>query len=111
MPLIARHRRQTHLLENPLWLRQGRPAPLPSVEDAERLIRDLSPAERDVVDETVARAIVGGPQSVQSQLLDLVERTGTDELMVTSHVADAELRTRGLEQIAAAFELSPQPVG
>ena len=46
-----------------LWLRQGRPAPLPSVEDAERLIGDLSPAERDVVDETIARAIVGGPST------------------------------------------------
>jgi luciferase family oxidoreductase group 1 len=94
-----------------LWLRQGRPRPLPSVEDAERLVRRLSPAERDVVDETIARAIVGGPQTVHSRLLDLVERTATDELMITSHVADPEARARGLEHVAAAFELAPQPVG
>jgi luciferase family oxidoreductase group 1 len=93
-----------------LWLRQGRPRPLPSVEQAERLVRDLSPAERDVVDETIRRAIVGGPSSVHSQLLDLAERTATDELMITSHVADAEVRARGLEHVARAFELAPQPV-
>ena len=93
-----------------LWLRQGRPRPLPSVEDAERLIERLSPAERAVVDETVKRAIVGGPESVHSQLLDLAERTLTDELMITSHVADAEVRARGLEHVARAFELAPQSV-
>ncbi len=94
-----------------LWLRQGRPRPLPSVQKAEQLVRQLSPAERAVVEETVKRAIVGGPGSVHSQLLELAERTATDELMVTSHVADAELRARGLEHVAQAFELSPQPVG
>jgi luciferase family oxidoreductase group 1 len=93
-----------------LWLRRGRPAPMPSVEDAERLVRRLSGAERAVVDDAIARAIVGGPQTVHARLLDLVERTGTDELMVTSHVADAELRVRGLEHVARMFELAPQPV-
>src|SRR5205085_10348165 len=71
-----------------LWLRQGRPRPLPSVEEAEALVPRLSPADRDVVHETVRRAIVGGPDTVHAQLLDLVERTATDELMITSHVAD-----------------------
>jgi len=94
-----------------MWLRQGRPRPLPSVQEAERLVRTLSPAERDVVMQTVKRAIVGGPASVRSQLLDLAERTHTDELMITSHVADADVRARGLEHVAQAFELAPQPVG
>jgi len=94
-----------------LWLRQGRPAPLPSVQDAEALVERLSPAERDVVQETIARAIVGGPATVHSRLLDLAERTGTDELMITSQIADPEARIRGLEHIAAAFELAPQLVG
>jgi hypothetical protein len=48
---------------------------------------------------------------VHARLLDLVERTGTDELMVTSHVADADVRARGLEHVAGAFELSAQPAG
>jgi luciferase family oxidoreductase group 1 len=92
-----------------LWLRQGRPAPLPTVDQAQALVARLSGAERAVVDEAIARAIVGGPATVHARLLDLVERTGTDELMVTSHVADAELRGRGLEHVAGAFELAAQP--
>ena len=72
-----------------LWLRQGRPAPLPTVEQAEALVARLNEAERAVVDDAIARAIVGGPATVRSALLDLAERTATDELMITSHVADA----------------------
>ena len=94
-----------------LWLRQGRPAPLPSVEQAEAIVAGLSGSELAVVEDAIGRAIVGGPQTVHSQLLDLAERTATDELMVTSHVADAEVRARGLEHVAEAFELSAQPVG
>ncbi|MEY2441463.1 MAG: hypothetical protein QOJ46_889, partial [bacterium] len=94
-----------------LRLRQGRPAPLPTVEEAEAIVAQLSGAERAVVDETIARAIVGGPQTVYAKLLDLVERTHTDELMITSHVADAAVRARGLEHVARAFELQAQPVG
>jgi luciferase family oxidoreductase group 1 len=92
-----------------LRLRQGRPAPIPTVEDAEALLSRLSPAERAAVDEVLERAIVGGPQTVHAGLLDLVERTGTDELMLISQVPDARHRARGLERVAQAFELSPQP--
>jgi luciferase family oxidoreductase group 1 len=94
-----------------LWLRQGRPAPLPTVDEAQTLVARLSGAERAIVDEAIARAIVGGPATVHARLLDLVERTGTDELMLTSHVADVELRARGLEHVAGAFELAAQPAG
>ena len=94
-----------------LWLRQGRAAPLPTVEQAEALVARMTAAERAVVDDAIARAIVGGPQTVHTALLDLAERTGPDELMVTSHVADPELRVRALEHLANAFELAPQPVG
>jgi luciferase family oxidoreductase group 1 len=93
-----------------LW-RQGKRPPLRSVEDAERLIAQLSLAERAVVDEAVQqRVIVGGPASVHAQLRDLAERTGADELMVTSHASDPEVRLRDLEHIAEEFELSPQPL-
>ena len=93
-----------------LWLRQGRPAPLPSVEQAEAIVGGLSGAERAVVDDAIARAIVGSPSRVHSALLNLAERTQTDELMVTSHVADATVRARGLGHVARAFELDAQPV-
>ena len=44
-----------------LRLRQGRPEPLPSVEEAEAIVARLPGAELAVVEETIARAIVGGP--------------------------------------------------
>jgi len=46
---------------------------------------------------------------VHAELIDLVERTGTDELMLASQVADPDQRIEGLERIAAAwFELTPR---
>jgi luciferase family oxidoreductase group 1 len=92
-----------------LRLRQGRPAPIPSVEDAVALLPRLSPVERAAVDEAVERVIVGGPRSVHAQLVDLAERTGTDELMLVSQVTDPAQRIRGLERVAQAFELTPTP--
>ncbi|MDX6691708.1 MAG: hypothetical protein QOG15_3165 [Solirubrobacteraceae bacterium] len=94
-----------------LRLRQGRPAPIPSVEEAEALVASLSPAERTVVDDAIGRAIVGGVDTVHAGLVDLLERTGADELMLTSQVPDAEQRIEALERVAEAFELAPQPAG
>jgi len=92
-----------------LRLRQGRPAPIPSVEEAEALLPRLSPAERAVVYEAIARAIIGGPETVHAGLLDLLERTGTDELMLTSQVADPQQRAQALERVAQSFALVGQP--
>ena len=94
-----------------LRLRQGRPAPVPSVESAEALVAGLGPQERAVVDEVVARMITGGPRRVESELLELIERTGADELMITANVVDPRLRIRGLEHIAAAFGDAATPAG
>ena len=88
-----------------LRLRQGRPAPIPSVEEAEAIVGTLGAAELPAVEDAIGRAIVGAPQTVHAQLLDLVERTGTDELMLTSQVVDADQRIAALERIAEAFEL------
>jgi luciferase family oxidoreductase group 1 len=91
-----------------LRLRQGRPAPIPNVEDAEALVRRLGERELAVVQDAIGRAIIGGAQTVHAELIDLVERTGTDELMLTSQVADPDQRIEGLERIAEAFELTPR---
>ncbi len=92
-----------------LRLRQGRPEPIVSVEDAVAVVATLGPAELQAVDEAVGRAIVGGPGNVHGRLLDLAERTGADELMLTSQVVDADQRIEALERVAEAFELAPQP--
>ena len=93
-----------------LRLRQGRPAPIPSVEDAEALVRELGERELAVVQDAIGRAIIGGAQTVYAELIDLVERTATDELMLTSQVADPDQRIEGLERIAEAFALTPRAV-
>lgn len=90
-----------------LRLRQGRPAPIPSVEDAEALVRHLGERELAVVQDAIGRAIIGGVPTVHAALLDLVERTGADELMLVSQLVDADQRIAGLEQVAQAFELVP----
>ncbi|HTN25852.1 MAG TPA: LLM class flavin-dependent oxidoreductase [Solirubrobacteraceae bacterium] len=94
-----------------LRLRQGRPAPIPSVQDAATLVERLSAAERATVDEALARPIVGSARTVHAGLLELVERTGADELMLTSQVAEPGMRLRGLERIAGAFAQSGAAVG
>ena len=91
-----------------LRLRQGRPAPIPSVEDAEALLRRLGESELAVVQDAIGRTIIGGAQTVHAELIDLIERTGTDELMLTSQVADPDQRIEGIERIAEAFALTPR---
>ena len=90
-----------------LRLRQGRPEPIPSAADAAALVATLGSSELAVVQDAIARAIVGDAQTVHAGLVDLVERTGTDELMLTSQVPDPEQRIEGLERIAYAFEFAP----
>jgi len=93
-----------------LRLRQGRPMPIPTVEEAEELLPRLSPEELAVVDDVAQRQIAGGAETVHSALLDLIERTRTDELMISSNMPDPALRARGLEHVARMFDLAPQPV-
>ena len=94
-----------------LRLRQGRPAPLPTVAEAEELLPKLGPNELEVVHDALGRVILGGPATVESRLVELLERTATDELMLISNVADPALRIRTFEQVAAALLPSPDPVG
>jgi luciferase family oxidoreductase group 1 len=93
-----------------LRLREGRPGPAPTVEEAEAIYATLSPAEQGIVRESMERQIIGSPATVHAGLLDLIERTRTDELMLTFGPADPDLRIRGLEHVAAAFALAGAPV-
>lgn len=86
-----------------LRLRQGAPRPIPTVENAERIVAGLRASDRAVVEEVVERIVTGGPASVESQLLQLAERTQADEIMLTSNVVDPIIRIRGLEALASAF--------
>ncbi|MEV6522708.1 LLM class flavin-dependent oxidoreductase [Longispora sp. NPDC051575] len=81
-----------------LKLRQGRPEPLVSPDEAAAY--PFTPLERQfVADRRVGQAL-GSPETVERQLSELVARTGADELMLTAFVYDIEDRARSFELIA-----------
>ncbi len=86
-------------------LRQGRPTALPSPEEAAAYV--FTPFERDLLRNWTAPLIVGDPETVRTELLALAERTGADELMITTMVHGPAERLHSYDLIADAFELSP----
>ncbi|MDD0813678.1 LLM class flavin-dependent oxidoreductase [Curvibacter sp. HBC28] len=63
----------------------------------------LHPQERAAIDDFLAAAVVGGPDTVHAGLSRLAELTEADEFMLVSDVYDADLRLRSLEVAAAAL--------
>jgi luciferase family oxidoreductase group 1 len=84
-------------------MRQGRPAPLPSPEEA--LAHRYTDAERDQLRRYRRAQVVGDPVQVAAELRDLAERTGADELMVMTSVHSHAERLRSYELLAEAFGL------
>jgi luciferase family oxidoreductase group 1 len=92
-----------------LRLRAGRPATLPSPEEAER--RDYSAAEQAVIAETTGSHVVGDPAEVIDALDRLVASTGADELMVTTSTFAHADRLASYELLARAIaDESPQAI-
>jgi luciferase family oxidoreductase group 1 len=81
-----------------LRLRSGRPSTLPSPEEAAAY--QYAPSERDFIDSWTATHIVGSPTTVQERLLELQQRTGVDELMLTTNVHDHTDRLGSYQLIA-----------
>jgi luciferase family oxidoreductase group 1 len=71
-------------------IRRGQPGPMPApVRDFESRI----PAwERTQIEENLAASIVGGPDEVRETLAHFTERTGADELIVSSPLYDHAAR-------------------
>jgi luciferase family oxidoreductase group 1 len=83
-------------------LRRGRPGRLQPPVD--RFGDDLLPAERQMLDEALAYAIVGSPETVRQGLATFIARTGADELMITAQIFDHAARLRSFEITAAVRE-------
>jgi luciferase family oxidoreductase group 1 len=79
-------------------LRSGRPAQLqaPSASYADR----LGPAERAMLDQVLSCSAIGAPATVRRQLQAFVDRTGADELMITSQIFEHQARLRSYELTA-----------
>ncbi len=79
-------------------LRGGTPGKLnPPVEDYKA---SLSPPYRAMLDNVLRCSAVGSPDRVREQVEAFVERTGADELMITSQIFDHQARLRSYEILA-----------
>ncbi len=76
-------------------LRSGRPSRLPPP------VRDyashLAPAEKALLDSVLSCSAIGAPHTVRASLNAFIERTGADELMITSQIFDHGARLRSYE--------------
>ena len=82
-------------------LRQGRPTPLPTPEEAAEYV--FTPTEREIVRSWTGPLIRGAPAHVHSELEALAARTGADELMITTMVHGPADRLRSYELLAEAW--------
>jgi luciferase family oxidoreductase group 1 len=62
----------------------------------------LIPQERAAIDDFLAAAVIGGPDTVRAGLGALAQATAADEFMLVSDVFDPALRLRSLDIAAAA---------
>lgn len=85
-------------------LRQGRPTQLPTPEEAAEYV--FTPTEREIVRAWTAPLIRGEPDHVRAELEALAQRTGADELMITTMIHGPADRLRSYELIADAWNLA-----
>ena len=86
-----------------LRLRMGRPGPVPTPEEAESY--PYSPLEREIVEGWLSNVVYGSPETVRRGLDELRERTGADELMITTNIHGGAARLHSYELIARAYKM------
>ncbi len=89
----------TSLQQAFLNLRRGRPGRLPKPVDHV----EMSPAEKDMLDQALACTAVGDPDRVMAQIRSFAEETGADELILTAQIHDPDARRRSFEIAAQTF--------
>ena len=82
-------------------LRTGRPTKLPPPQAGFADTR--APPHRALLDQVLACSAIGAAQTVRRDIRGFVERTGADELMITSQIFDHEARLRSYELVAQAM--------
>jgi luciferase family oxidoreductase group 1 len=63
------------------------------------------PQERDAIADFLAAAVIGGPETVQHGLQQLLDATAADEFMIVSDVFDPALRLKSLDVAAEAMKV------
>jgi luciferase family oxidoreductase group 1 len=83
-------------------LRSGRPSrlqpPIPGYRER------LGPQEEALLQQVLSCSAVGSPETVKRSMRAFIDRTGADELMITSQVFDHAARLRSFEIAAQALE-------
>ncbi|MCW2522974.1 MAG: class flavin-dependent oxidoreductase [Frankiales bacterium] len=101
-------------LARPGWLsfmrlRMGQPIPMPTVAEAAEY--EFSPAELGFIAERRRGQALGTPDTVRGELRELIDRTGTDELMITSQIYDLPDRLRSYQLVAEVAAAGLTAVG
>lgn len=87
-------------------LRSGRPGLYPTPQEAADY--DYSPGEQRLIEHRLMSSVIGSPRTVRRQLQELVDRTGVDELMITTMMHSHADRVRSYELLTE--ELSAHPL-
>jgi luciferase family oxidoreductase group 1 len=82
-------------------LRRGRPGKLPPPD--ERFPERLTPVEAHMIEEMLAYTVAGSAETVRRGLEAIVDRTGADELMLTSQIYEHSARLRSYELAAGVL--------
>ena len=88
-------------------LRQGRPGLYPTPEEA--AAHEFTPLEAEIARTWGRNHIHGDPARVSAGLRQLADRTGAQELMITTVTHDPAHRIRSYRMIADALAVSPRP--
>lgn len=83
-----------------LQLRQGRPGLVPTPDEA--ATHPMTEFERAFVSDRLAGQIIGSPDTVAAGITELLDRTGVDELMITTPMHDGIDRIHSYELVAAS---------
>lgn len=92
-------------------MRTGRPGEMPSPQEAAAY--EFSALETEIAAEAMSTHFIGDAATVTRKLVELQERTGSDELMISTRVHSHEARIQSLTLVAEAWGISDplQPHG
>jgi luciferase family oxidoreductase group 1 len=99
------HFRATSMQQAFVNLRSGRPGRLPP--PAGDYLQRIGQAERALLDSVLPCSAIGSAQTVARQMQAFVDRTGADELMISSQIFDHVARLRSYE-ITAGIQTALQ---
>jgi luciferase family oxidoreductase group 1 len=95
----------TSLMQAFVNLRTGNPGQLPP--PVAGYADTLPPSAKSMLDQALSCSAIGSPRTVASAIAAFIERTGADELMITSQIFDHAARLRSYEIVAGVMASPP----